>query len=181
MISNKEIARRLKISENCVRNTLKTLKMTGVIQYHAGPRRLRKTTERENSLLFRQEGTNPRLSYHELTNTFNENSEKCLSSNTVRNILLTKNIGVYAVVRKPMLTASDRLTRLRWCKERIGWSFEKWKQVIFNYESNFEIMNRKSKVLVKRFKTKKYINRFVVPMLKGGSGSVFGAALVLTE
>ena len=30
-----EIARRLKISENSIRNTLKTFKMTGGIQHHA--------------------------------------------------------------------------------------------------------------------------------------------------
>ena len=50
---------------------------------------------------------------------------KRLSSNTVRNILLRKNIGIYAAVRKLMLTVRDRLTRLRWCKERIWWSLEK--------------------------------------------------------
>ena len=119
MISNREIAKILKISENCVRNTLKTLKTTGGIQRHAGSGRLKKTTELENSLVFRQ--ANPRLGYRELTNTF---SEKRLSSNTVRNISL-KKICVYAAVRKPLLTARDRLTRLRWCKERIGWPLEK--------------------------------------------------------
>ena len=41
---------------------------------------------------------------------------------------------------------------------------EKWKQVIFSEESNFEIINRKSNVLVKRFKSEKYSNHFVVPM-----------------
>ena len=80
------------------------------------PIRLKKATERENSVIFCQVRTNPKLSYHELTDTFNENREKRLSSNTVRNILLRKNIGVYAAVRKPMLTVRDRLTRLR-CKK----------------------------------------------------------------
>ena len=37
MISNREIAR-LKISEDCIRNTLKTLKTTGCIQHHAESR-----------------------------------------------------------------------------------------------------------------------------------------------
>ena len=71
-----------------------------------------------------------------------------------------------------MLTARDRLTRLRWCKERIGWFLEKWKQVIFSDENNFEVMNRKSKVLFKRVKSEKYSNHLVVPRLQCGSGSV---------
>ena len=49
---------------------------------------------------------------------------------------------------------------------------EKWKQVIFSGESIFEVINRKSKVLTKRFKSEKYTNRFVVPRLQGGGGSV---------
>ena len=52
------------------------------------------------------------------------------------------------------------------------WSLEKWKQVILSYKSNFEVMNRKSKVLLKRFKSEKYSNRFVVERLQGGGGSV---------
>ena len=42
MINNREIARRSKISEKCIRNTLKTFKMTGGILHHAGSRRLKK-------------------------------------------------------------------------------------------------------------------------------------------
>ena len=51
MISNREIARRLKILENCVKNTLKTLKTTSGIQRHAGSGRLKKTTGHENIYL----------------------------------------------------------------------------------------------------------------------------------
>ena len=71
-----------------------------------------------------------------------------------------------------MLAARDQLTRLRWCKEGNGWPLEMWKQIIFSDESNFKLMNRKNKVLVKRFKPEKYNNRFVVPRLQSGSGSV---------
>ena len=39
-------------------------------------------------------------------------------------------------------------------------------------ESNFEVINRKSKALIKRFKSEKYSGRFFVPRLKGGGGSV---------
>ena len=111
---------------------------------------------KKSSLIFHEVRANPKLSYRELTNTFIENCEKCLSSITVKNILL-----------KPMLTARHWLIRLRWCKDRIRWSLEKWKQVIFSCESNFEVMNRKSKVLVKRFKSEKYSNCFIVPRYLG--------------
>ena len=41
MINNREIARGLKISENCVRNIMKTFKKTGGIQRYAGSGRLK--------------------------------------------------------------------------------------------------------------------------------------------
>ena len=50
MISNREIARKLKISENCVRNTLKTLKTTGDIQRHVGLGRLKKLRSAKTAL-----------------------------------------------------------------------------------------------------------------------------------
>ena len=52
VISNREIERRLKISENCVRNILKTLKMTGGIQRHAGSGRLKKKLRSAKTVLY---------------------------------------------------------------------------------------------------------------------------------
>ena len=104
MISNRKIAKRLKISENCVRNTLKALKTIGGIQRHAGSEKLKKNNHGNLNLgwyLFRQIRTNPSLSYREFTNTLNENREKRLSSNTVRNILLRKKIGVMQLLENP--------------------------------------------------------------------------------
>ena len=74
-------------------------------------------------------------------------------------------------ISKPMLTAKDKLTRLRWWKERINWSMEKWEHIFFKDESKFELINSKSKVFVKRFKSETYTNRFVVPKLQGGARS----------
>ena len=60
MINNREIARRFKISENSVNirrfkifeNTLKTFKMIGGIQSHAGSGRLKKLRSAKTVLYF---------------------------------------------------------------------------------------------------------------------------------
>ena len=52
MVSTREIARRLKISENCIRNTLKTFKTAGGIQHHAGSGRLKKPRSAKAILCF---------------------------------------------------------------------------------------------------------------------------------
>ncbi|CAF0850356.1 unnamed protein product [Brachionus calyciflorus] len=44
-------------------------------------------------------------------------------------------------------------------------------RVVFSDESNFEVINRKSKVIVKRLNNEKYNQKFCVPSLKNGRGS----------
>ncbi len=45
-------------------------------------------------------------------------------------------------------------------------------KLICSDESNFEVVNRKSKVLVRRLHTEKFDQRFVTPRLQRGGGSV---------
>ncbi|RNA22736.1 TE: Transposable element Tcb1 [Brachionus plicatilis] len=59
----------------------------------------------------------------------------------------------------------------QWCKERLNWTIERWGMVIFSDVSNFEVSNRKSRVLVKRLKKEKYDTIFVVATLQSGGGS----------
>ena len=70
------------------------------------------------------------------------------------------------------MTVLDRLKRLKWCKERKGWTVKDWSKVIFSDESNFEVLNRKSRVFVKRFANEKYHPKFCLPKLQNGGGSV---------
>ena len=51
-------------------------------------------------------------------------------------------------------------------------AFGKVEAIIFSDESKFDVVNRKSEVLVKRFKSEKFSNYFVMPRLQCGSGSV---------
>ena len=74
-VSNREIASRLLISENYIRNTLETFKTTDGVQHHLESRRLKKQTNKQTkckkktfkkiteSLLFCQAKVNTRLSY----------------------------------------------------------------------------------------------------------------------
>ncbi|RNA20818.1 transposable element Tc1 transposase [Brachionus plicatilis] len=62
-------------------------------------------------------------------------------------------------LKKPLLTASDRIKRLKWCKKRLNWTIERW--------------GMDTKGFSKKIKKKeKYDTRFVIPTLQGGDGSV---------
>ena len=69
------------------------------------------------------------------------------------------------------MSIKDRLKRRKWFKERLHWQVEDWAKVIFSDESNFEVINRKSQVIVKRLSTEKYLAKFCLPRVQGGGGS----------
>ena len=46
------------------------------------------------------------------------------------------------------------------------------RKIVFSDESNYTILNRKNKVIVRRHHNEKYNSHFIVPRLQGGGGSV---------
>jgi hypothetical protein len=85
--------------------------------------------------------------------------------------LKQKGLESHLAARKPLLTVKDRLKRYSWCRQRLNWTVNDWSRVIFSDESNFEVFNRKSRVIVKRFKNEKFHPKFCTPRLQNGGGS----------
>ena len=46
------------------------------------------------------------------------------------------------------------------------------RRIVFSDESNYTVLNRKNKVIVRRHHNEKYNSRFIVPRLQGGGSSV---------
>jgi hypothetical protein len=79
-------------------------------------------------------------------------------ANIYKSNILELVLGIKKKTNYPSLT--DRIKRRKWCKERLNWSVEEWRRVIFSDESNFQVFNRKSKVMVKRLGSDKYDTKF---------------------
>ena len=95
-----------------------------------------------------------------------------VSYSTVRRRLNKKGIDCYVTARKPLLRVTDRIKRYKWCKEKLHWSVEDWSKVIFIDESNFEVVNHKSRFIFKRLASEKCKERFCVPRVQGSGGSI---------
>ena len=50
------------------------------------------------------------------------------------------------------LLPAQRRTRVAWCYEHLSWSVNDWSNVVFMDESNYEILNRKNRIYVRRFR-----------------------------
>ena len=58
----------------------------------------------------------------------------------------------YIAPRKPRITPAQRRTRVAWCYEHLSWSVNDWSNVVFTDESNYEILNRKNRIYIRRFR-----------------------------
>ena len=170
--SKRKIGGIVRVSEKCVRTTIKNFEASGAALEATRSGRPRKLTDRQERYIFRKARVNYKWSFRDLANDFNQNcSSISVSRYTVRRILLRFKIESHLAVRKPLLTVGDRLKRLNWARRHQYWTFEDWANVIFSDESNFELNNRKGRIHVKRLREEKYLPRFIHPRLQGGGGS----------
>lgn len=171
--TNVEIAKLVNVSEKCVRTTRNNLQNKNVAGELPRSGRPKKLSPRSESWLYRKVRKFPSISCRKLADQFNSTfHEVSICKETARKALINKEIGTYVAPKKPLLTRKHKKIRKDWCKERLHWDVEKWSRVIFSDESNFEVINRKSKVLIKRHRWEKYLDRFFQPRLQGGGGSI---------
>ena len=171
-LSNVQIGKNLGVSEKCVRTTWKNYLESGDVANKKRSGRPKKFSENEQNYVVRLARKNPRFSVLDISRSINEAKDVSMSKMTISRILRKNNLKSYTALRKPLLTPLDRIKRRRWCRERLHWTDNDWAKVIFSDESNFEVFNRKSQVLVRRYASEKFEKRMCVPRLQGGGGSI---------
>ena len=171
--SQQEIARMCNVSLKCVQTTLKNHKLHSDVKDLPRLGRPLKLTSRDQSYLYQKVRQDPKISYCELAEGFtNAPGNVSVSRWTVQRCLNKKGLGFCVAARKPLLRVLDCLNRIKWCRERLHWSVEEWAKVIFSDESNFEVINHKSILIIKMLAGEKFKERFCVPRIQGGGGSV---------
>ncbi len=172
-MSYRQIAEKIGVSVNCVSTTKKNYEATGTVADLPRAGRPNKLTERDVSSLFKQVRADPKVSNRKLAEDFNSKFPNIrVSKETVRKELKKKGIGSFLADRKPLLTVKHRLARRKWCKERLHWTADDWAKIAWSDESNYELINRKSRIVVKRFRSERYLPRFCQPRVQGGGGSI---------
>ena len=121
-----------------------------------------KLTYREVSELVRELRREPLQSYQDLANQFsNQPNQDRVSKDTVQRAVSKRGLYSYVAPRKALLTIKNELKRRRWCKERLHWGLKELSRVIFSDESNFEVINKKNRIRVKRFQNEKFNENFI--------------------
>ncbi|KAG2189892.1 hypothetical protein INT46_000126 [Mucor plumbeus] len=60
-----------------------------------------------------------------------------VSAGTVRRALRSNGLGALPKVKKPDISDDNAKERLLWCKDRIDWTLDDWKCIIFTDELRF--------------------------------------------
>lgn len=166
------IAEMCHVSKKCVFTTLKNFRLFKACKEKHRSGGPRKTTERDDRELLRMVRADPSATLYDLSQDWKIDGDKTVSRETVRRRLAEFELESHVAAEKPLLTDAHKKARLEWCKKRRDWGYGKWAEVIFSDESNFKVINRKTRPKVWRYRNEKYAEKMVMPRKQGGGGSL---------
>ena len=117
-----------------------------------GAGRIPKVTERQKRLIKLQQVRDDTLSLTDVIHFARTDLNLTITRQTVSRILRNFDMVSYIAPRKPRITPAQRRTRAAWCYEHLSWSVNDWSNVVFTDESNYEILNRKNRIYIRRFR-----------------------------
>ena len=147
-----QISSQLSISCKCIRQTIYKFDKFHTVATKPGAGRTPKVTERQKRLIKLQQAQDDTLSLTDLVRFARTNLNLTITRQTVSRIFRDFDIVSSIVPRKPRITAAQRRTRVAWCYEHLSWSVNDWSNVVFMDESNYEILNRKNRIYIRRFR-----------------------------
>jgi transposase len=101
-----------------------------------------------------------------------ENAGVNVSRDAIIRKLKEEGIGSFSPAMKPALTDKHKKRRLAWAKDKVDWTNEQWRSVIWSDESRFTVMGNDGGVRVLRKVNERYEERHIVSTVKFGKGSV---------
>ena len=152
--------------------TIAKFKQTGNTAGKKRSGRPRMTSIDDDNSIYRIARKNPKYSAKQIAQEINLALKNQISRQTVNRRLIDRKLWYYVATRKPLLKPKDRLKRIKFCKAILKMNNYELRRIVFSDESNYTVINRKNKVIVRRHYNEKYHSCFIVPRLQGGGGSV---------
>ena len=142
----------LNISCKCIHQTIYKFDKFHTVATKPCAGRTPKVTERQKRLTKLQQAQDDTLSLTDLVRFARTDLSLTITRQTVNRILWNFDMVSYIAPRKPRITPAQRRTRVAWCYEHLSWPVNDWSNVVFMDESNYEILNRKNRIHIRRFR-----------------------------
>lgn len=171
-MSERQIAKELKVSRNGVHYSLVRKKKTGdnLDRKRSGRRKV--TTAAEDKHLRVTSRRNRKLTASDLRADLNSTRSTSVSLTTVKRRLRSFGLFGRVAIRKPLLRPVNKKKRLAWAKAHKNWTFDQWKTVLWSDESKFDLFAGNRRQYVRRMHTESAADSCIVPTVKHGGGSV---------
>uniref|UniRef100_A0AAY5K6I9 Tc1-like transposase DDE domain-containing protein n=1 Tax=Esox lucius TaxID=8010 RepID=A0AAY5K6I9_ESOLU len=137
-VSQRKIAKSLKLSSFTVRNIIQRLKESGTISVHNGQGRKTIPDARDLRALRRHCITYRNDTVMEITKWAQEYFQKTLSVNTIHRAIHCC-LKLYRSKKKPHRNRIQKRRRFLWAKDHLKWTVAKWRSVLWSDESKLEV------------------------------------------
>ncbi|CAF2865375.1 unnamed protein product [Rotaria sp. Silwood2] len=151
-MSQHEISQKLNISRHCVKQIIRKFNELHTVATKPGAGRHSKLTDRQKPAIQLQQVRDDTLSLTDLVRYVQTNLNLTVSRRTLSRILHEFDMISYIAPGKPRINYRQRCARLRWCYQHLTWPEKDWSNIIFTDESNFEVLNRKNRIYIRRFR-----------------------------
>ena len=169
-----EIARTLKsVSRSCVLRTILKFEKTGTTadKNRPGRPRIASITD-DNTSIYRVARKNHKYSAKEIVQEVNLALKNHISRQTVNRRLIDRKLCCYVAARKPLLKPTVLLKCIKFCRAILKMTNYELRRIIFSDESNFTVINRKNRVIIRRHYNEMFHSRYIMSRLQGGGGLV---------
>lgn len=167
-----ELSDQFGVSQGAISQLLSSMKNRGTVKRAKAHGNPRKTTKKLDQMIVRISRDNPQMTAVDITRDLHEFHGSDVSVWTVRRRLCDAGLHGRRPVTKPLISKKNRLARLKFATEHVGWTPQQWAEVIWTDESKFLLFGSDGRTYVRRPVGTRYDVRYQVPSVEHGGGSV---------
>lgn len=162
------IAKKYSISHTVISRIVSRARTAGSVEtIHRGGRP-RKTSNYEDRRIVSLLKKDPFLS----ARTIKERLDLNLSARSVQRRAVDSGLHSFRIAKKPFISAKNRKARLKFARDHLNWTIEKWKTVLFSDESKFNLKSSDGFKRVRRPIGERLNPRYLQGTVKHGGGNI---------
>jgi len=165
------ISQQLDVPRSTIGDVIQLYVKHGLEKPKKRPGRPKVFTDRTKSAMTRAFRAAPFASINEQYENFIAGGMQMSKTTFVRR-MKELGFGSYSPARKPALNDRQKANRLRWCQDKVGWTLDQWRSVIWSDESRFMVVGNDGGVRVIRKEGERYLAQHILHTHKFGKGSV---------
>ncbi|GFW83678.1 transposable element Tcb2 transposase [Trichonephila clavipes] len=170
--SQRNIAKVVGRSVNCIQKILQKFKKTGILANNEGRARKKIMNSITERRVIHKEKIDPKISAPKIAASTSNTLGRSVSAETVRRVLRKAGYNGRVARKKPLIGKRNRVKRLEFTKEHILKPQQFWNEVIFSDKSKFNILGSDVRRIVWRKPNTSHHPKHTTPTVKHGGGTV---------